>query len=68
MDGTCGPPLLLDDTLKNFDDARTIAALRALGDFSKSAQVLYFTPRSIVVDLARQALGDGVDVIELGVS
>lgn len=68
LHGTCGPPLLLDDTLKNFDDARTVAALRALGDFSKSAQVLYFTPRSIVVDLARQALGDGVDVIELGVS
>jgi uncharacterized protein YhaN len=61
--GTSGPPLMLDDAVKNFDDVRTVAAFRALGEFSRSAQVLYFTPRTAVIELAHRALGADLDVV-----
>ncbi len=66
FDGFSGPPLLLDDTIKNFDETRSIAALTALADFSRHLQVIYFTPRLAVVAQAREALGDAVDIIEIG--
>lgn len=40
--GTSGPPLMLDDAVKNFDDARTVAAFRALGEFSRCAQGTWY--------------------------
>ena len=63
-----GPPLLLDDALKNCDEERSIAALRALGEFSRHAQVIYFTPRAVVAEFAREALGPDADIIKLASS
>jgi uncharacterized protein YhaN len=53
-------PLIVDDILVNFDNARALAALKALADLSKRTQVLFFTHHNHLVDLARSALGDDV--------
>ena len=53
-------PLVVDDILVNFDNARALAALKALADLSKRTQVLFFTHHDHLVDLARSALGDDV--------
>lgn len=49
-------PFVIDDVLINFDDDRTVAALKAFADLSKSTQVLFFTHHDHVVDLARKNL------------
>ena len=57
-------PFILDDILIKFDDARSIAAIRALADLAKHTQVLLFTHHQHLVDLARDTLSAG----ELSVS
>ncbi len=49
-------PLLIDDLLIRFDDARTTAALRVLGELSKRTQIIIFTHHEHVLDLATSAL------------
>ena len=45
-------PLVLDDILVNFDDARSVAALQVLADLSASTQVLFFTHHAHLATLA----------------
>jgi|GEM_PF-100441 len=49
-------PLLIDDLLIRFDDARTTAALRVLGELSKRTQIIIFTHHEHVLDLATSTL------------
>lgn len=49
-------PVILDDVLVAFDDARTGAALRALRDLSRKTQVLVFTHHEHDVAVAEQVL------------
>ena len=49
-------PLVVDDILVNFDDARGLAALRALAELSKRTQVLFFTHHDHLIELARAEL------------
>jgi uncharacterized protein YhaN len=49
-------PLILDDVLLNFDDARSAAALLVLAELASKTQVILFTHHSRLVELARQAL------------
>jgi uncharacterized protein YhaN len=59
-------PLILDDALIHFDDARAGAALEVLGELTRHTQVLFFTHHARMVELARHTLGDaGVSVHEL---
>jgi uncharacterized protein YhaN len=58
-------PLLIDDVLQTFDDERTTEALETLEGFGQLTQVIYFTHHQNVVDLARDRLGDSVDIIQL---
>jgi uncharacterized protein YhaN len=58
-------PLVADDLLVNFDDQRSRAALRVLAELARSTQVLFFTHHRHLVDIAKEALGDGVNVISL---
>ena len=53
-------PLIVDDVLVQFDDARAAATLEALAAFSKRAQVLLFTHHDHLVRLAEDRLGPGV--------
>ncbi len=49
-------PLILDDVLMAFDDARTAAALRALRDLSRKTQVLVFTHHAHQAAIVEQTL------------
>lgn len=53
-------PLVLDDILLNFDDARAAAALAVLSDLSRRTQVLFFTHHRHVVELARSTVPESV--------
>ncbi len=53
-------PLVVDDILVNFDNARALAALEALAALSTRTQILFFTHHEHLVDLARSALGGDV--------
>jgi uncharacterized protein YhaN len=60
-------PLVLDDILVHFDDDRSRAALRVLGQLATRTQVLFFTHHSRVVELAREVLPeDGLCLHTLG--
>jgi uncharacterized protein YhaN len=48
-------PVVLDDVLVNFDDARALATLRALATFARSTQVLLFTCHAHLVSLIEKA-------------
>ncbi len=49
-------PLLLDDVLMSFDDARAAAALQGLAELGQRNQVVYFTHHAHLVALARRVL------------
>ncbi|HEY1066729.1 MAG TPA: hypothetical protein VGE52_11490, partial [Pirellulales bacterium] len=52
-------PLIVDDVLINFDDARSIAALKVLGQFSRRTQVIFFTHHEHLVQLAKKHVRKG---------
>lgn len=52
-------PLILDDVLMAFDDARATAAMQALSQLAETTQVLLFTHHKHHVDLATETLGTG---------
>jgi uncharacterized protein YhaN len=49
-------PLVVDDILIHFDDARAAAALKALAEVSRHTQVIMFTHHRHLVDLAGKTL------------
>lgn len=49
-------PLILDDILIHFDDARARATLIILSELSQYSQILFFTHHLHLVELARQAV------------
>ena len=52
-------PLILDDLLITFDNARAQAILPQLGELAKRTQIFLFTHHEHLVDLCRQTLGEG---------
>jgi uncharacterized protein YhaN len=52
-------PLVLDDLLINFDDARAKAALSVLFELADKVQVLFFTHHEHLIELAREVAPDG---------
>ncbi len=57
-------PIIIDDVLVNFDEARTRQTLATLADVSRSAQVLFFTCHPHMVRLARDVVPE-LNPIEL---
>lgn len=49
-------PFIVDDVLLNFDDVRSTAALKVLGEFSRRTQVLFFTHHDRLKELAVEHL------------
>ena len=49
-------PLIIDDILVQFDDARAIAALRVLNQQAEKRQVIFFTHHEHLIDLASKYL------------
>lgn len=60
-----GMPLIADDLFINFDDGRTAAGLHALGELSRRMQVVFLSHHDHLVPLARQVLGDDLNVVVL---
>lgn len=61
------PPVVLDDILVHFDDARAAAAMRSLGELGQLAQVLLFTHHERIAEIAQRELdGEAVAVVRLG--
>jgi uncharacterized protein YhaN len=58
-------PLIADDLFINFDDNRTAAGLRALGEISRKTQVIFLTHHDHLAPLAKEILGDDLNVISL---
>ncbi|WP_025812360.1 ATP-binding protein, partial [Komagataeibacter kakiaceti] len=60
-------PFIADDLLVQFDDARTLATLRALTDFARTTQVLLFTHHDSIRDMTRslRAQGMAINLLEL---
>lgn len=56
-------PLVLDDVLVTSDDERAGNILRALARFADGGQVMIFTHHGHLIDVARNALGDGTLVV-----
>lgn len=59
-------PLIADDLFINFDDSRTAAGLKVLGDLSQKMQIIFLTHHDHLVPLARELLGDQINVVSLG--
>ncbi|MFH2000824.1 MAG: hypothetical protein ABIK28_14175, partial [Planctomycetota bacterium] len=49
-------PVIIDDALINFDDARAEAAMGLLGRLSEKTQILFFTHHARLQEIARRAL------------
>ena len=58
-------PLIADDLFINFDDCRTAAGLRVLGDLSRRMQVVFLTHHEHLVPLAKDVLGSELNVVHL---
>jgi uncharacterized protein YhaN len=58
-------PLIADDLFINFDDQRTAAGFEVLGQLSRKMQVVFLTHHDHLVPLARQVLGDRLNVVQL---
>ena len=58
-------PFIADDLFINFDDRRTAAGLKVLGDLSRRMQVIFLTHHDHLVPLAREVLGDKLNVVSL---
>lgn len=60
-----GMPLVADDLFINFDDRRTAAGLKVLGELSRSMQVVFLTHHDHLVPLAQHVLGADLNVVQL---
>ncbi len=58
-------PFVADDLFINFDDMRSAAGLKLLGELSRKTQVLFFTHHAHLVELARETLGKSLNVVSL---
>ena len=58
-------PFIGDDIFQTFDDERTHAGVQALASAAGLFQPILFTHHLSVVAIARRALGDDLDYVEL---
>jgi uncharacterized protein YhaN len=58
-------PLIADDLFINFDDQRTAAGLKVLGNLARNMQVVFLTHHDHLVPLAKEVLGSDLNVVYL---
>ncbi len=58
-------PLIMDDVLVRFDDERSFAALKELGEISKKTQVILFTHHKRIAEMATEMENQDVFVLNL---
>ena len=58
-------PFVADDLFINFDNDRAAASFRLLDNLSQKTQVLFFTHHQHLVEIAKHAFGDSVNLVNL---
>jgi len=58
-------PLIADDLFINFDDRRTAAGLKVLGELSRRMQIVFLTHHEHLVPLAKEVLGPDLNTVHL---
>lgn len=58
-------PLIMDEVFSQFDDNRTVLALRYLSNAYEKKQVLIFTCKKREVEISREICGDSLNLVEL---
>lgn len=58
-------PLIMDDILVHFDDQRTEATFKVLGEMAQRTQILYFTHHDAVVQVASRVARDILSVHDM---
>lgn len=58
-------PLIMDEVFSQFDDNRTLLALKYLHNAYDKKQILIFTCKQREVELAREVYGDGMNLVEM---
>ncbi|MDB5825079.1 MAG: hypothetical protein JWR21_3783 [Herminiimonas sp.] len=59
-------PFIADDLFVNFDDERTKAGLRALGELSRKTQVIFLSHHDHMLPMVKEVFGAGVSVVRVG--
>ncbi len=65
LDQGLSMPLIADDLFINFDDTRTAAGLKVLGELSRKMQVVFLTHHDHLVPLAKDVLGADLNIVFL---
>ncbi|WP_159693615.1 YhaN family protein [Cognatazoarcus halotolerans] len=65
LDHAPAMPFIADDLVINYDDARSRAALAALGELSRRTQVIFLSHHDHLVDVAREVFGQGLNVVRM---
>jgi uncharacterized protein YhaN len=58
-------PFVADDLFSNYSPNRTIQGFKVLADLATKSQVVYFTPQPGLIELARDAVGEDINIIQL---
>ncbi len=58
-------PFVADDLFVNFDDDRAAAGFRALAKLAEKTQVIFLSHHAHLVDVAQEAIGDGLNIVSL---
>ncbi len=58
-------PFIADDLFVNYSDDRAAQGFKALGELATKSQVIYFTHHDHLTDVARGAIGEDLNVIQL---
>lgn len=58
-------PFIADDLFVNFHDSRSRAGLAALGELSRTTQVIFLTHHEHLVEVARECVGRELNVVSL---
>lgn len=61
-------PIIIDDALLTFDDQRAVCAMQILAELGEKTQVIVFTHHPHLAQLATDALGDTVSLIEMNLA
>ncbi|MDB5953187.1 MAG: hypothetical protein JWR65_5042 [Massilia sp.] len=58
-------PFIADDLFINFDDRRSVAGLRALGELSRKTQVVFLTHNDHILPMVAEVFGKDVNIVRL---
>ncbi len=64
-DGGHPLPFVADDLFINYDDVRSSSGFASLGSLAERTQVIFLTHHEHLVDIARDVLGKGINVVHL---